>query len=578
MEEAKTSRRIRILRDDVSRKIAAGEVIDRPFSIVREALDNSLDAHARSIDLFLEAGGLSRIRVADDGDGIRAEDLAVCGEAHATSKIESENDLLSVRSLGFRGEALASIASCARLEIVSAVEDGKAWRLLIQGGKRLALEASQGRKGTRMDVSELFYNYPARRKFLKGASSETALCRSAFLDHAVAFPQTSFRLVQDGTLKFFYPAGTHLERVIQAYGDGRSLPMTALEGAGKGFSFLIAASDSGVTRKDRKLLQVFVNGRRVWEYSLVQAMEYGYAGSMPGGSLPVAFLFLTVDPSLVDFNIHPAKKEVRLRVLAEIRHAVIDALRTHLGRISPIAGWSTQDHTDGNAVRFTTPGQGRHALPTEVHHEVHEECLRFPSASREEEAPVVIVAGSSGPSMPFRYLGQAFGVFLVVEHGDRLLFLDQHAAHERIRFDRILASRPAVQELLIPIVFDASQEDADRIGHWIPGLKEFGVGIEESGGGSFQISRLRDDLLPFGEADLVETLQGFRGGVEKLVRQIAARAACHGAVKEGEAVDGDTARRLIAEALRLPDARCPHGRHVWTEIGKDQLYKRVERI
>jgi DNA mismatch repair protein MutL len=546
-----TARRIRILRADVSRKIAAGEVIDRPFSIVREAMDNSLDAHAGSIDVFLEAGGLERIRIADDGDGIRSEDLALCGEAHATSKIVSENDLLSVRSLGFRGEALSSIAACARLEIVSATEDGKAMRLLVQGGKRLALEPSQGRQGTVIDVSELFYNYPARRKFLKSASAETSLCRSAFLDHAVAFPQTAFRLFTDGKLKLFFPAGAHLQRVAQAYGEGESLPMSVLEAAGEGFSFLLAAGDPGVTRKDRKLLQIFVNGRRVWEFSLVQAIGYGYSGSMPGGSFPVAFLFLSVDPHLVDFNIHPAKKEVRIRILAEIRRAVLDALRAHLERIVPIPRREHDPPRPEGSLGF------RPAAP--------------------EIRPPVLRSEPTDSDLPFRFLGQAFGVFLIVEHGDRLLFLDQHAAHERIRFDRILASQPVVQELLFPIVFDASDEEATRIRAWAPRLKENGIGLLASGRLTFEVTNLRQDFLAMGESVLTDTLKRFHGSEEMLVREMAARAACHGAIKEGEVLDGETARRLIADALRLPEPRCPHGRPIWAEIGKDFLHQEVGR-
>jgi DNA mismatch repair protein MutL len=211
MTADKTSRRIRILRDDVSRKIAAGEVIDRPLSIVRELLDNAIDAGASSIDVYLEGGGLTRVRVVDDGAGMGPEDLLLCWKAHATSKIETEDDLLRVTSLGFRGEALSSVAVASRLEIVSMPEaaegtrESAAHRLVVRGGDSLAFEACPGRHGTVVDVSELFFNYPARKKFLRGASSESLMSRSMFVDRALAHPSVAFRLFADGELRLSRP-------------------------------------------------------------------------------------------------------------------------------------------------------------------------------------------------------------------------------------------------------------------------------------------------------------------------------------------------------------------------------------
>ncbi|HEY9595541.1 MAG TPA: DNA mismatch repair endonuclease MutL, partial [Spirochaetia bacterium] len=259
------SRRIRILRDEVSRKIAAGEVIDRPFSIVRELLDNSIDAGARSIDVYLEGGGLGRVRIVDDGAGMDAEDLALCWLPHATSKIETEDDLLRVASLGFRGEALSSIAICSRLAIVSGRADGEpATRLEVLGGKQVHLGASQGRRGTTVDVSELFFNYPARKKFLRSVSAESGLCRGVFVDRAVAYPSVAFRLFLDSELKLALPPATARERIAAAY---RQLldPRLLCEGRqdGEGFSVHVVAGQPELRRRDRKLLQGFVNGRRV---------------------------------------------------------------------------------------------------------------------------------------------------------------------------------------------------------------------------------------------------------------------------------------------------------------------------
>ena len=299
-ESPSRSRRIRILREEVSRKIAAGEVIDRPFSIVRELLDNAIDAGASAIDVYLEAGGLSRVRVVDDGAGMGRDDLELCWKPHATSKIESEDDLLKVSSLGFRGEALSSIAVCSRLSITSATDPSEpALRLEVLGGELRGVEECPGRKGSVVDVAELFYNFPARRKFLRSVSAESSLCRSIFLDRAVAHPSIAFRLYGEGELKLSLPAAAPLERISLAYGqklDSRLLVESSAEGSG--FRVRIDAGRPELRRRDRKLIQVFVNRRRVAEFSLMQAVEYGFAGYVPGGWYPVAFVFVEIDPAL----------------------------------------------------------------------------------------------------------------------------------------------------------------------------------------------------------------------------------------------------------------------------------------
>src|SRR5208337_3846374 len=249
------------------RKIAAGEVIDRPFSIVRELLDNAIDAGAEAIDVHLEAGGLSRVRVVDDGAGMPPDDLALCWQPHATSKIETEDDLLRVTSLGFRGEALSSIAVCSCLEVVSCTGGTEpAHRLGVRGGRQVNMEACQGRKGTVVDVTELFYNYPARKKFLRSVSAESGLCRAVFIDRAVAHPGIAFRLFIDNEMKLSLPAAQPIDRIGLAYGqllDSRMLGTAGVEGGA--FSVRIIAGRPELRRRDRKLLQCFVNGRRVSE-------------------------------------------------------------------------------------------------------------------------------------------------------------------------------------------------------------------------------------------------------------------------------------------------------------------------
>ncbi len=548
-------RRIRILRDEVSRKIAAGEVIDRPFSIVRELLDNAIDAGSRAVDVHLEAGGLSRVRVVDDGAGMPPDDLALCWQPHATSKIETEDDLLRVSSLGFRGEALSSIAVCSRLEVVSCPGgDEPAHRLEVRGGRQVRMEACQGRKGTVVDVTELFYNYPARKKFLRSVSAESGLCRAMFIDRAVAHPGIAFRLVIDNEMKLSLPVAETVDRIGLAYAqllDSRMLGHARVDG--DGFSVRLVAGRPELRRRDRRLLQCFVNGRRVSEFSLLQAAEYGYAGYVPGGWHPVAFVFVDVDPGLIDFNIHPAKKEVRFRNLPEVHKAVVEAARILL---APEPGMPA---TGGTPSRSPYPA----AQPIRA-----AQGFSLPVSRNAAPAPMPQEDG-------IRFLGQVFGVFLVFELPGRLLVLDQHAAHERIIFERLSARAPAMQEMLFPLCFDVSEEEEARIVGAAQELEEMGIAVRRAGARAFELTALSADFQALAEERLVELVRG--AGGEQWQHAFRAMAACKLALREGDRVDPVTAHELCAQALRLPVPRCPHGRPIWHELSEETLLRLVDR-
>ena len=572
--EAPQSRRIHILRDEVSRKIAAGEVIDRPFSIVRELLDNAIDSGAGSIDVHLEAGGLSRVRVVDDGAGMGRDDLAVCWQPHATSKIETEDDLLRVTSLGFRGEALSSMAVCSRLVVVSARDaDDTAHRLEVVGGRQQSLEACQGRRGTVVDVSELFFNYPARKKFLRSVGAESGLCRAVFVDRAAAHPGIAFRLFTDGELKMSLPASAQLPRIAHAWNQ---LVAQALLGEshekGEGFGITVIAGSAELRRRDRKLVQVFVNRRRVSEFSLMQAAEYGYAGYMPGGWHPVAFIFVEIDPGLIDFNIHPAKKEVRFRNLPDVHKAVVAAVRMLVAPAAP-----GRAMLPGAARGPFFPSVEHGALPADGLHGGGPAATSLSRPSRELSlsAHFAAEAAPAPADDHIRYLGQVFGVFLIFELPGRLLMMDQHAAHERIIFERLAARMPVLQELLFPLSFDVSEDEERRISSAQGELADMGVSLRRTGPRAFEVTALSAELQPLAEERLVEMLRGVGGSEWQYA--LRAGAACRLAIKEGDRVDPLTARELCAGALKLPVARCPHGRPIWHELSKDELLRLVDR-
>ncbi|RKX88794.1 MAG: DNA mismatch repair endonuclease MutL, partial [Spirochaetes bacterium] len=313
MNDKAKPRRIQILRDTVALRIAAGEVIDRPFSVVRELIDNAVDCGAGNIDLYVEGGGIERIRVVDNGSGMSLEDLKKCYLPHATSKISEMEDLESLKTLGFRGEALSSIGACSRLEIISSETGADAGRLVVSNGALRDLSPYKGNKGTIVDVSGLFHAMPARKKFLKRPSAEAAACKKVFIDKVLPFCEISFRYFQDGAMKLFFPVSSLKERVINAYPGILNKDLTReMESSTEDFSVRIIAADPSVNRKDRRYIQLFVNNRRINDFSLLQAVEYGFSEFLPGGTYPVAFVFIKIKPSLIDVNIHPAKKEVKI--------------------------------------------------------------------------------------------------------------------------------------------------------------------------------------------------------------------------------------------------------------------------
>jgi DNA mismatch repair protein MutL len=575
------SRRIEILREDVSKKIAAGEVIDRPFSVIRELLDNSIDAGAAAVDVYIEGGGITRISVVDNGTGMSREDLQLCSERHATSKIREEGDLYRVRSLGFRGEALASVAACARLEIVSRERAGEqaaeeadgapAHRLRVEGGKRLGLEQWRGNPGTVVTVSDLFYNLPVRRKFLKSTAGETGMCRQMFLEKAVAHPDVSFRFFIDGKLKSFLPPQEQKQRVVQAF----ALPaehLSLVRGQRPDINLSIVAARPEFTRRDKRLIQIYVNRRRIFEYSLVHAAEHAYGAYMPGGQHPVAFVFLELDPQLVDFNIHPAKREARFRDLPALHQMITGTLREHL-RTFDLRGPRLPARADEGGVET----EGRIGFPVD---QIPKTSVRSPGQERSAAGPNAKAAaeGRTGQAGQPLYLGQLLKLFLLVEYGSSLYIVDQHAAHERILFEQLKSGEPATQELLMPIRLEIGADKAEVIAHREELFKRLGIRVEESDDGTYEITALPEALISIEEETLIQALLLERGSVDELVDNVFSLAACRLAVKEGKELDPLTATELVQRAFRLPNARCPHGRPIWFEVSEQQLLREVGRI
>jgi len=597
------SESIRVLPPEEARKIAAGEVVDRPAALVREFLDNAIDANASAIEVSIEGGGGKKTEISDDGRGMSRADLEICWLAHATSKIRSLDDLNVAETLGFRGEALAAAAAVAKLEIVSKTDDGgsgaEAWRLEVGPGEANPpiLEPAVRTRGSTVRALNLFDTIPARKRFLKREGSEGALCRQVFLEKALAFPEIAFRLVQDGRPKDFLPAaGSKKERFAAALLDARRAGfLHEIHVSGDGFSADVVIGGPELFRPDRRMLYVFANGRRIQDYSLMLAMEYGTQGRFPNGTHPVGAIYVDIDPSLADFNIHPAKREARFRDPGAIHHAVSSSLRDFCRRQGVKnalpAERGGRAETDAGTLALALEALDEKAPESGADSGLRNPDARNGAARQPEPADRAVFPAFTGtPSSSafgavaekppvygeIRYAGRAFGIFLLAEYGDRLFVVDQHAAHERVLYDRFLSGGVPGQELLVPLFFSAeSAEDDGFIEAKRGELAKLAIVVERDADG------WRVDSLPAGwklsDSETVREILDMRNAAGNAAERWAAVYCCHKAVRDGDYLDDDAALALLKEALALPDPRCPHGRPVWTEISREALCRAVRR-
>jgi DNA mismatch repair protein MutL len=606
-------RKIRILDDATARRIAAGEVIDRPAAVVRELLDNAVDADATEVEVRIEGGGVTSIRVVDNGIGMPPDDLERCILPHATSKIRSLEDLERVESLGFRGEALSSIAACARLKIVSKVtEQETAFQLTVRSGKVESLQPAPGRNGTTTEVADLFYSMPARRRFIRSASGESAACRSVFVDKALPFPSISFRFYSGGTQKTYFPAGTLLERVSLAFtsiGNEKMWREDSFEFP-KGTATIIYQIPS-VTRPDRRYMRVFLNRRRIDEFSLIKSMEIPFADCMPGGRFPIAMLFLRLPPHLVDFNIHPAKREARIRNGDEVAHMLrrdlretLTPYRSHPGPLprgfeidsqSKTLGFrdNTASYPDvsthisaGEHSKNFSPSRNAGSVKTSSHSHtlVHTKSLddidwngtinrARESRIKEPERQEV---SYPQPGKDLTYLGRFSNLFIIVSRGDMLFIIDQHAAHEKILFDALRNDSGKVQDLLVPLSLHVSSEKDSLFYELQAGLKKMGIRIEKGSTGDWQITGLSTGFDGL-EDSIVQFLRDSDEDLVDLEKRLFAEVACKKAIQDGEYLDDHTSLSLAREALQLPEPRCPHGRPIWFSLSRKELFTFVGR-
>jgi DNA mismatch repair protein MutL len=578
--------RIGILPPETARLIAAGEVVDRPASALRELLDNSIDADATDIKVSIESGGIDSIRIVDNGRGMSREDLELSIREHATSKIRTADDLLTARTLGFRGEALASIAAVSRLEITSReAESVSGWKITVEPGVSPRIEAISARQGTSVSVRGIFEKYPARRQFLKRPSSEAMLCHQSFVERALAHPAISFGWDSGAFTETLAPA-LPIERLGALYPDLPSSLLFSLMIEKENYSFTVLYADPSVHRRDRKFTQVFVNRRKVPEWGLLSVLEYAYSRYLPGGMRPCVFCFAEIDPSLADFNIHPAKREVRIKNLETIKASLYDgfkaALENNFGKSDSLKMVTIPDmETQGNRDSTHESPTGREknfcSQPGIAYGQgttISDQRLSADFWEKVKSTPKEEV--SSIPQNGFRLLGHAFGPFIVFEMNSCLYILDQHAAHERILYDGILSRSPETQPLLVPYILDdLSAGQSALLERTIPQLSASGYAARKED----SVWIIESVPLLLGEEAIPALIEWLENEIEDLAgKSLVATMACRAAIKDGEILDENAARELIRMSLELPFPRCPHGRPIWVKLDKTSLYRMVGRL
>jgi DNA mismatch repair protein MutL len=633
--------RIRVLSDNVANKIAAGEVVERPASVVKELLENSLDAGATNIRVEIEAGGRRLIRIADDGCGMLRDDALLAFERHATSKLHDVGDLLSIATLGFRGEALPSIASVSRLLLETRSPDEQTGtRVEIAGGKILSCEEIARGGGAAIAVRDLFFNVPARRKFLRSEQTEMAHIASLVTHYSLAHPDKTFELWSGGvTLLQATPVATLRERVFQVFGSGiledlielaereKIVPVEEPDEQPKRFAVRGFVSRPQVQKNNRNSIFVFVNGRLIRDRLILHALSAAYHNLMPAACYPFALLFLDCDCEEVDVNVHPSKTEVRFRHQSWVHDFVRDAVRDQLMQSRPAPSFSPNPQPAATLPYsdFSQMMQGDSAAPEFVLHPSAPPAARFdfgdsgiamqPEATPPRPAPAQTAPGplklrvpdthggfpldagsmanSTAAAMPdigdLRPLGQLHNSFIIAAGRDGLWIVDQHVAHERILFEQVLAQqasgRAEMQQLLMPAILQLTPEQQIEYARIEDELRASGFDTEPFGNRTIAVKAV-PAALGHGDIERVifeileiaeEELRGV--SVSDLRRGIAASLACRAAIKINTPLDHKKMEWMLRTlaATEYPMA-CPHGRPVALQYGMREILRAFHRI
>lgn len=616
---------INVLSPQVSALIAAGEVVERPSSVIKELVENSIDAGARSITVEIKNGGITYMRVTDDGKGMERDDIPLAITAHATSKIKNADDLESIKSLGFRGEALHSVAAVSTMEILTARKgnsEGSFARVV--GGKLEEVSPAGCPEGTTITVRELFYNTPARMKFLKKDSSEAGLCEDVVRRTALARPDISVRFINSGKEIFFTPGDNILRNAVYSiYGKDVAAAMIDADYTENGIHVYGLVGKAELSRGNRNYQTFFVNGRCVINRTLYFALQESYRSHMMTGRFPAAVLNIDLNPALCDVNVHPSKAEIKFADDRAVSGAVYWAAKNALYSVTeqrvmqlekrnepqikenaekkPQISASEPIYKSEESVQIKKPYEAvfkSYASPKasepdpapKMYIQTPNEIYSAPPEEKTEEKKTEILqsvmqtkAVEEEPEI--RILGQLFGTYIVAEYGDSMIMADQHAAHERLIYEELVSGKgnPASQVLLMPETLVLTGAEFGIYSDNADFFAEAGFEIEEFGHNTVRISMIPVSLDMSDAASSVTEMISVLGAGREKISALRDKAlytvACKAALKAGQKLSESEQKELIKNVLALSgQATCPHGRPVILKLTKHQIEKQFKRI
>ncbi|MBU8901357.1 MAG: DNA mismatch repair endonuclease MutL [Victivallales bacterium] len=599
--------KIRVLSENISNRIAAGEVIERPASVVKELVENSIDSGATSIVVEIEKAGRKLIALSDNGSGMDQDDALMCLEPHATSKIKCADDIDNIMTLGFRGEAVPSMASISRFLLRTRLHDSmEGFEVSVRGGKMLSAEPAGCAPGTRIEIRDLFFNVPARKKFLRADATEERHIQEILYMLSLPYPNISFELIMDARKVFLSPSHDNLmPRIKTFFGKNYADHMLQVNYSDEGISITGFVARHGLTRSSRREQRTFFNGRPVEAPAAYRGIRDGFGGLLEKGRFPPCILFIRLDPQNIDINVHPAKREVRLKQEYKVSGVISEAIRIAL-RQSPAPSISLDSRIPlksllrGAQINYTTPtaeqvdlqfepesseeipvGQGSDFVP------VREEVIF------QERAEIVVSSvptnDSDTLSLPgsglVRIVGFIDETYILAISADGLIIIDQHAAHERVMFERLInAARQGVasQQLLLPIALELSRAEASYVSKNSESFLKLGFEIESMSSNTVMLNAIPASLKQENAGgllrDMLSDLLDEGKASNKLNIKALATASCKAAVKAHDELTLHEARSLFQQMAQceLPFS-CPHGRPTIINISTRELEKRFGR-
>jgi DNA mismatch repair protein MutL len=581
--------KIHRLPTDLANQIAAGEVVERPASVIKELIENSIDAGARRVSVSIELGGKKLLRVEDDGEGMEPEDARLAIERHATSKIERADDLERIATLGFRGEALPSIASVSRFTLKTRARGtGSGTEIRLNGGAVASVMEAGMPEGTTIDVADVFYNLPARRKFLKSDAAEAAQVSRVVTQLALCYPEIGFSLTSAGRhVMQCPPVATHRDRLYQLYGERPDLIEVRRDaGDVKVSGYVAALAEQGPTRGPQN---VFVNRRVVKDRTIAHAIIDAYSVASIKERSPEVHLFIEMPHDAVDVNVHPTKAEVRFRDQSYIHQVIRRTLGDAIGR-------GPAPELQLEPPRFESPLPSTLPLPAGYAAVFPSRWAPAPPASEGQRSPAgdsaLAPPGESGfaaTMRPLMALGQFRDTFIIAVDEEGIAIIDQHVAHERVLFERITqrlsAGRLESQRLLVPLLIELPPSGRQALLAHTADLERLGFEVEEFGGAALRLSAfpalIQREACDAALRALAEDLEGLdRGsGVDAAIRRLAATMACHAAVKANYPLTAEKMAHILEELRRTAYSTvCPHGRPVMLRLTRREVEKNFQRI